>query len=94
MSNEDKLYQDLQIHLDKQTIGFPATESGSDINLLKQLFTPVQAEVAMMLTYRYESLEQIQNRAKQAGKSIKEIESLLDEIVIKRACYFEIWPGM
>ena len=77
--DEDKLYRDLQRHLDEQTIGFPATTSGSDLRLLKQLFKPEQAEMAMMLTYRYRSLEQIQERAKKGGKSIKEIERILDE---------------
>ena len=77
--DEDKLYRDLQRHLDEQTIGFPATKSGSDLRLLKQLFKPEQAEMAMMLTYRYRSLEQIQERAKKGGKSIKEIERILDE---------------
>jgi hypothetical protein len=56
MSGEDKIYRDLQIHLDKETIGFPKTPSGSDIRLLKQLFTPAQAEVTMLLTYKPEPL--------------------------------------
>ena len=71
MNEEDKLYRDLQLHLDKQTIGFPATNSGSDIRLLKQLFKPDQAEMAMMLTYRYQSLEQIQERAKKGGNQLR-----------------------
>jgi len=79
MNKEDKLYRDLQLHLDEQTIGFPATKSGSDIRLLKQLFKPEQAEMVMMLTYRYQSLEQIQERAKKSGKSIEEAERILDE---------------
>lgn len=79
MDSQDKLYRNLQIHLDTQTIGFPETKTGSDINLLKQLFTPKQAEITMMLTYRFESLEQIHERAKTIGKTIKETERLLDE---------------
>ena len=80
MSTEDKLYRDLQIHLDEQTIGFPATESGSDIRLLKQLFQPEEAETAMLLTYKYEGLDQIYERGKKTGKSIEEIEGVLDKI--------------
>jgi electron transport complex protein RnfB len=79
MSGEDKLFRDLQIHLDKQTIGFPATESGSDLRLLKQLFPPNQAKMAMTLTYKYETLEQIYERAKKSDISIEELESGLDE---------------
>jgi Na+-translocating ferredoxin:NAD+ oxidoreductase subunit B len=81
MNGVDQLYRNLQIHLDKQTVGFPETKSGSDIALLKELFTPEQAEVVMLLTYRFESLEQIKERAK--SKSAAEIERLLDETAAK-----------
>ena len=71
MSTEDKLYRDLQIHLDDQTIGFPSTESGSDIRLLKQIFPSEQAKVAILLTYQYEPLEMIHERASNKGISIE-----------------------
>jgi len=83
MDSEDKLYRDLQIHLDRQTIGFPETKSGSDIDLLRQIFRPEDAEMTMMLTYRYESLEQIHERANKIGKSLQETERLLDETAAK-----------
>ena len=79
MNTEDKLYRDLQIHLDNQTIGFPATESGSDIRVLKQLFPAEQAKMAMLLTYKYETLEQIYERAKEEDVSMEELERVLDE---------------
>ena len=50
MSTDEKTYRDLQEHLDKETLGFPATESGSDIRLLKQLFTPEQVKTVINLT--------------------------------------------
>lgn len=79
MDSNDKLYRDLQVHLDKQTIGFPETQSGSDMALLRQLFTPEQAEVTMVLTYKSEPLDYIQERAKKIGKSAEETECLLNE---------------
>jgi hypothetical protein len=94
MNEEEKLYRDLQLHLDKQTIGFPATKSGSDIRLLKQLFKPEQAEMAMMLTYRYQSLEQIQERAKKSGKSIEETERILDETAARGAIGYRKKGGL
>jgi electron transport complex protein RnfB len=93
MDSEDKLYRDLQKHLDKQTIGFPETKSGSDLALLKQLFTPAQAEITMMLTYKSESLEQIQKRAKKIGKSIEETERLLDETAARAVIGFKLKDG-
>jgi electron transport complex protein RnfB len=79
MNPEDKIYRNLQLHLDQQTIGFPATESGSDLRLLKQLFEPEQAEMAALLTYSFESLEQITGRGQKAGKTPQGIEKVLDE---------------
>ena len=79
MPGTEKLYRDLQEHLDNQTIGFPKTESGSDIRLLKELFSPEQAEIAMMLTYKYEPLDKIYERAKNHGKSLEETDRLLQE---------------
>ncbi|MFX0081226.1 MAG: 4Fe-4S binding protein [Candidatus Hodarchaeota archaeon] len=78
MSESEDIYRNLQIHLDKQTVGFPATKSGSDIRLLKQLFPPEQAKMAMILTYKYESLSEIHDRAKDLGYSIEDVERILD----------------
>ncbi len=93
MTTEDKIYRDLQIHLDEQTVGFPATESGSDIRLLKALFPPDQAEMAMMLTYRYESLHQIKERSEKIGKSIEEVERVLDETAARGMISFREHDG-
>ena len=79
MSKSDDLYRDLQVHLDKQTVGFPATKSGSDIRFLKQLFAPEQAKMVTLLTYKFESLEQIHSRGKELDISMEEVERVLDE---------------
>jgi Na+-translocating ferredoxin:NAD+ oxidoreductase subunit B len=79
MGETDDVYRALQEHLDKQTLGFPAIKSGADIRILKSLFTPEQAEMAMMLTYKYESLDQIYERVKGSGRSIGETERILQE---------------
>ena len=46
---EYNIYRRLQDHLDKMPIGFPAVKSGADIRLLKHIFTPEEAEIAMLL---------------------------------------------
>ena len=38
----DKIYRELQKHLDRQPIGFPATKSGVELKILTRLFTPRQ----------------------------------------------------
>ncbi len=94
MSTEDKLYRDLQIHLDDHTIGFPATDSGSDIRLLKQIFPEEQAKVAILLTYNYEPLEKIHERASKEGISIEELERVLDETVKRGVIGFRKKDGI
>ncbi|MFX1298305.1 MAG: ATP-binding protein [Promethearchaeota archaeon] len=79
MSESEDIYRELQIHLDKQTVGFPATRSGSDIRLLKLLFQPEQAKMATMLTYKYDSLTEIHERVKKFGIAFEELECILDE---------------
>jgi ferredoxin len=80
MSDTDKIYRDLQIHLDQQTFGFPATQNGSDIELLKLLFNPEQAGIATNLTYRFEPVETIYERLDNSEVAIDELEKVLDEI--------------
>jgi Na+-translocating ferredoxin:NAD+ oxidoreductase subunit B len=94
MNSEDKVYRDLQIHLDKETLGFPETPSGSDISVLKQLFTPEQAEIVMLLTYKLQPLPQIQERAAEIGKSAEETERLLDSTAARGVIGFRIREGV
>jgi Na+-translocating ferredoxin:NAD+ oxidoreductase subunit B len=58
----DRIYQNLRIFLDGLPGGFPATPSGTEIKILKKLFTLEQAELAMKLTYEPEELSVISDR--------------------------------
>ena len=81
MANEDAVYRDLQKHLDKQPVGYPATKSGAEIRLLQHFFTPDQARLAMYLNYKPRSTELIYEEAKKTGMSIEEMETMLDAMV-------------
>ena len=59
MNKSDKIYIKLQKHLDNQPVGFPATQSKSEIKILKHIFTPQEAEIATYLSYIPEPLETI-----------------------------------
>ena len=85
MDSENKVYRDLQKFLDTLPGGFSATESGSDIRLLKCLFTPDEAKVAIHLTLKPESAKQIYNRIEKSGAiiSIKELQRILDQMLYK-----------
>ena len=81
MAPEDKLYRDLQIHLDKQAVGFPATESGVEIRILKELFNPEEASLALQLSYKPRSAEDIHKSVKDRGMSREEVEDMLKAMV-------------
>ena len=80
MSSEDKVYRELQEHLDKQAVGFPATESGVEIRILKELFNPEQASLALHLSYEPRSASDIYERVKDSGMSLEKVKNLLDEL--------------
>ncbi len=46
----EKLYRQLREHLDRMPIGLPSTASGVEIRILRQLFTPEEAEIALSLS--------------------------------------------
>jgi electron transport complex protein RnfB len=85
MITESQIYRDLQKYLDTLPGGFQATGSGSDIQLLKRLFTPEEARVAIHLTMKPEPIKRIYNRVKKSGMSvsIEELQRILDQMLRK-----------
>ena len=62
-------------------VGYPATKSGVEINILKAIFTPERAKVAMHLDYKYKTIEQVFETAKEVVSSKEELKRILDETV-------------
>ena len=58
------VYERLAQHLDDLPAGFPRTESGVEIRILRRLFTPDDAELALHLTLIPEEARVIARRAK------------------------------
>lgn len=56
------VYQDLAKHLDDLPAGFPPTESGVEIRILKRLFTPQEASIAVGLSMMPEAPSVIAER--------------------------------
>lgn len=101
MNESEKVYRDLQKHLDKQVVGFPATKSGSEIRILKRLFTPEEASLAMHLSYQPCSAREFFDIVKPEGMSLADVEKLLDgmrakgaigRIIKENARYYFTWP--
>jgi hypothetical protein len=80
MDTADRVYRDLQQHLDRQAIGFPATKSGAEIRILKRLFSPEEAQLALHLTYKPAPLDRIRELAEGSGIPRDRIESMLDHL--------------
>ena len=61
--DSEKTYKDLRTFIDDLPTGFPETESGVEISILKKLFFPEQAGLFMKLKNEPESVDEISIRA-------------------------------
>lgn len=57
------IYEKLRTHLDSLPAGFPATESGVELRILKRLFTPEEAGLALHVAMKLEPAAVIAGRA-------------------------------
>jgi ferredoxin len=73
----DDVYVKLAHHLDNLPAGFPATDSGVELRILKRLFTPREAEVAMGLTMMQEPPSAI---AERLGAEESDLTPLLERM--------------
>jgi Pyruvate/2-oxoacid:ferredoxin oxidoreductase delta subunit len=71
------VYTKLAYHLDRLPGGFPTTQSGVEIRILKQLFSKEQAHIAMALTMLPEPIEAIADRLEMLPE---ELSVVLDEM--------------
>ena len=80
MDKAEQVYRDLQQHLDKQAVGYPATKSGAEIRILRRFFSPEEARLAMHLTYKPAAFEHIYELAKGSGISSITVENMLNNM--------------
>ena len=85
MSDEGDVYRRLQQGLDELPVAYPATESGVELRILKRLFTPDEAEVALGLSAVPETVETLRRRL--PGRTADELESTLDRMVERGAIF-------
>ncbi len=83
MNPHDQVYIDLQQHLDRQAVGFPASKSRAELKILRHIFTPEEASIATFLDYRHEPLELIYPRVRHLAGSPQELAAVLDGILRK-----------
>ncbi|MFX1514657.1 MAG: 4Fe-4S ferredoxin, partial [Promethearchaeota archaeon] len=58
----DAIYEELRQQIDIMPVGLPPTESGVEIRILKHLFTPEDAQIALHLNIIPETVEVIYSR--------------------------------
>ena len=73
----DNVYQNLAKVLDTLPNGFPATESGIEIKLLKKIFRPQDAELFCDLRLTWETAQQV---AERTGRPLEGLEAHLLEM--------------
>jgi ferredoxin len=78
----DTLYRQLQQHLDRMPVGFPATESGVEIRILRQLFTPEEAALVLDASAIPEPAATIHRRVK-PRMPLAEVTSRLNQMADK-----------
>ena len=82
----EEVYPQLARHLDDLPGGFPSTESGVELRILKRLFSPEQAELAVRLTIIPEAAGAI---AERSGLDIEETAKRL-EVMARKGLIFSI----
>ena len=73
----DEIYQKLARVLDTLPNGFPATESGVEIKLLKRIFTPEQADLFCDLRLTFETAQQV---AERTGRPLEGLDRKLKDM--------------
>ena len=76
----DTAYRALRDFLDRYPLGFPETESGVEIEILKRLFTEEEARLAVRLSPFLEEIDQI---AERLGVEVDSLTEELEEMVKK-----------
>jgi ferredoxin len=98
MNMDDAIYKKVAKVLDTLPNGFPATESGVEIKLLKKIFTPEQADLFCDLRLTFETVEEIAQRTGRPLEGLKEMlitmakSGQLFMIKLGRTRYFKMLP--
>ena len=74
------VYKQLAERLDQLPHGYPATDTGVELKILRKIFTPEDAEMALKLKYFPETADAI---AERLGEPLEEIRTTLDRMAEK-----------
>jgi electron transport complex protein RnfB len=74
----DDIFRQLQQRLDMYSMGFPATETGIEITILKKLFNQKDAEMFLNMS---PNLEEPESVARRLGSPVEEVAGQLEDMV-------------
>lgn len=84
---ETDIYEKLAKFLDALPAGYPRSENGVELRILRHLFTPEEASLALHLALISEEARVIAIRA---GLPLPEVERILGEMSRKRLIYSDL----
>lgn len=96
MEDDQTIYRALRRHLHRMPVGYPATRSGVEIRILKRIFTPRQAALALFLTHGFESADVIFKRVERSRPGWTDREEcslLLEEMAENGGIFCRIMEG-
>jgi len=80
MAKETGVYEKLREQLDQYSCGFPKTESGVELEILKKLFSEDEAEMFLQMSLTIETPEEI---AARTGRDPGAVAALLSQMAEK-----------
>ncbi len=87
----NEIYKRLATHLDNLPGGFPATENAVELRILRRLFTPEEAELALMLTMKPETVSDI---GEKTGRRIAGLAEDLEKMATKGLIFRSYKEGL
>lgn len=92
------VYKQMAAKLEKTPNGFPATQSGVELRILKKIFSPEEARLALKLRTKPERAKDISKRLKEPEDRLRaRLEEMADkgqiaEVVINRTQKYVFMP--
>jgi ferredoxin len=83
VATDTQVFRKLQQKLDQLPIAFPATESGVEIRILKHLFSPEQARIALSMSFVPEPAAVIRKRLRKRYPDLAALEEILEKMAAR-----------
>ncbi|MFX1389274.1 MAG: ATP-binding protein [Promethearchaeota archaeon] len=83
MSEKNDVYFELVNYFNKMPVGLPRTVSGVEIQILKQLFTEEEAQIAMKLNFTPQNTAKIHRKVRNKNFTLEELDQKLERMYEK-----------